>query len=166
MITGGPGYFLPIGSYYDGIDPGTSINGSLSIGTWSSLAFRAQVSFGNSTTEISNVDFKYQRFSAGVLYHSRLSQSSKQSSEFYGYWGIGFMTNDLSTAFGSGLVSIDDTRFMADASIGVILAVSRGVGIDIAMDAPVIYVESTDNGLASAVQFNLRIGLAFTLGTQ
>ena len=158
-INLGAGFSVPIGKYYEGIDPGLGTGGDFLIAVNREYSIRLSISnaglklgeefqFVSIDPEVvilsQNNDFNSWRFLGGVQYTMYYD-----NMEWYLYSSLGAVKHTFAIEVNTnqGLVEGDysETKFMTSLGFGGIAHFSPKVGFNFGMNLDVIYVGSTNN---------------------
>ncbi len=149
----GGSYSVPIGDWYEGIDPGVGFGIEALIPIKRRAALRlcfARAGMNLADQDLSQlVNIHADRYLLAVQVHQYLDKKGDQFGMYYGYAGLGVIdhVSEFKATEQGGTVSYStsETKFLTNLGGGVILMLNPRWGVDLGANMDLVYLGSTQN---------------------
>lgn len=178
----GGNYSIPLGNYYEGIDPGIGYEGDLIIGLTRQLSLRATVS--KSGMKLSNqfgflsldpniiitrqeMNINAMRYLLSLQFQNYKYELSPGKGYIYSTSGLGFINHNLSaeiwyTSYGDPYydkLEDNEGKFIMNLGFGGGVVVTKNVALDLGLTFDMIFLGSNQSGYATyAYILDLKLG--------
>jgi len=161
-----PGYSMPMGEYYRGIEAGFGIGGSMFFKVSKGVDFRLNISkLGFKLPSYADpLKISAWRFSAAIQYQPKFIKSIQSDVAYYMYTGIGAVSL---TGYASGYSgSYNEFKLALSEGVGVLFITSRSFAFELSIAYDLIFignVETFDGGskFTTAGAIELKLGIVF-----
>jgi hypothetical protein len=179
----GPNYSVSMGDYYEGITTGMGYEGTIHFTVSDEIGIRASISKAglktdqgwglislNPDLEIISQEYAMTatRYLAGVQYYRRPQAMLPGKAIFYMYTDLGIISHKVTGKISYRLYDVDyyeepsdsQSKFMTNLGGGVVVLISKKIGIDFGAEFDIVYAGTNSSGSINyAGIFDFKIGL-------